>query len=164
MTQPKVVSVYAIPMVVLALALVVGAGYVHAQADPFLGTWKLDVEKSQYRPGPAPKSQVSVWTATGKAVKITTKGVGADGKPTSQDTTVRYDGKDYPTIGNPDYDTTSFRRIDPNTIQVTRKLDGKIVQAATIAVSADGKTRTITTNGTNALGQTINNMSVYERQ
>ena len=164
MNQPKVVPVYPIPTLVLALALIVGAAPVHTQADPFLGTWKLDVEKSQYRPGPAPKSQVSVWTVAGKSVKITTKGVGADGKPTSQDTTVRYDGKDYPTIGNPDYDTTSFKRVDPNTIQVTRKLDGKVVQTATIAVSPDGKTRTITTKGINALGQTINNLSVYERQ
>jgi outer membrane lipoprotein-sorting protein len=164
MNQPKVVTIDAVRVVVLALALVVAAVSVQAQADPFIGTWRLNLEKSQYSPGPPPRAQVSLWAPKGKGVKITTTGIGADGKPTSQDTTAQYDGKDYPTIGNPDYDTASFKRIDANTLQVIRKRDGTVVQTATFAVSTDGKTRTITTKGTNVLGQTINNVSVYERQ
>jgi len=164
MNQPKVVTIDAIRAVVLALALVAVAVSVQAQADPFIGTWRLDVEKSRYSPGPAPKSQVSVWAPKGKGVKITTTGIGADGKATSQDTTAQYDGKDYPTIGNPDYDTAAFKRIDTYTLQVIRKRDGTVVQTATFVVSTDGKTRTITTKGTNVLGQAINNVSVYERQ
>ena len=153
MNRPKVLAILALVAVSL-----------QAQTDPFIGTWKLNVEKSHYSPGPAPKSQVSVWALKGKGVRITTTGIGADGKPTSQDTTAQYDGKDYPTIGNPDYDTTSFKRIDANTLQLIRKQDGRVVQNATIAVSQDGTTRTITTLGTNAAGKPINNVSVYERQ
>ena len=38
-----------------------------AQApDPFVGTWKLDVAKSTYKPGPAPKSLTVVIEAAGK--------------------------------------------------------------------------------------------------
>jgi len=164
MNRPKVLTIPAIPVLAVVLASLVAAVSIQAQADPFIGTWRLNVEKSQYSPGPPPRSQVSVWALTAKGVKITTTGIGADGKPTSQDTTARFDGKDHPTIGNPDYDTASFKRIDANTLQVTRRRDGKVAQTATFVVSTDGKTRTITTKGTNVLGQTINNVSVYERQ
>jgi hypothetical protein len=42
------------------------AGMVLAQGEPFAGTWKLDVAKSKYDPGPAPKSQTRTWDASGK--------------------------------------------------------------------------------------------------
>jgi len=165
MNRPNVFVVEAARVLVLVLALVGAVAWsLHAQADPFIGTWKLNVEKSQYSPGPEPKSQTSVYTVAGKGVRIRTTGIGADGKPTSQDTTANYDGKDYPTIGNPDYDTTSFKRVDAYTVLIVRRMDGKVVQTATNVVSKDGKTRTVTTKGTNAKGQAISNASVYDRQ
>jgi hypothetical protein len=38
------------------------------------------------------------------------------------------------------------------------------VQTGTIVVSADGKTRTVTVDGTNSAGATVHNVSVYDRK
>ena len=57
-------------------ALVLGVG---AQApDPLVGTWKLDVAKSTYKPGPAPKSATVVIDAAGKGIKVAVDAVMAE--------------------------------------------------------------------------------------
>jgi hypothetical protein len=135
-----------------------------AQGDPHVGTWVLNVAKSKYTPGPPPKEQTSVYSASGQGIKVTTKGTSADGKPTATDYTANFDGKDYPVTGNPDWDALSVKRVDSHTIEFTRKKAGKTVQTATSVVSKDGKTRTVTTAGVNAQGQKINTVGVYEKK
>jgi hypothetical protein len=135
-----------------------------AQGDPFVGTWVLNVAKSKYVPGPAPKDQTVIYEAAGQGVKVTAKGTDGTGKPTTTTYTANYDGKDYPVTGNPDWDMTSLKRVDPNTAEFTRKRAGKVVQTGTNVVSKDGKTRTTTTTGVNAQGQKINNVAVYEKK
>jgi len=149
---------------VLALCLVaMFPSSVLAQADSFLGTWTLNVAKSKYSPGPPPKAQTSTYEASGQGVKVTVKGTGADGKPLTTEFTANYDGKDHPVTGNADYDAQSWKRIDANTVEFTRKKGGKVVQTGTNVVSKDGKTRTVTTKGTNAQGQQISNVAIYEK-
>ena len=135
-----------------------------AQTDPHVGTWILNVAKSKYTPGPAPKEQTSVYAMAGQGIKVSTKGVGADGKPTMLDFTAMFDGKDHPATGNPDFDSTMMKRVDSHSLEFTRKKGGKVVQTATSVVSKDGKTRTVTTTGMNAAGQKINNVGVYEKK
>jgi hypothetical protein len=147
-----------------AIAITAIPATADAQADPHSGTWVLNVAKSKYTPGPPPKEQTSVYTVDSKSVKVATKGTSADGKSTATDFTAAIDGKDYPVTGNPDYDAVAVRRVDSQTIEFTRKLGGKIVQTATSVVSKDGKTRTINSSGTNAQGQKINNVGVYEKK
>ena len=147
-----------------AMAITAIPATADAQADPHSGTWVLNVAKSKYTPGPPPKEQSSVYTVDSKSVKVATKGTSADGKATVSDFTAAFDGKDYPVKGNPDWDGVAVRRVDSQTIEFTRKLGGKIVQTATSVVSKDGKTRTISSSGTNAQGQKINNVGVYEKK
>jgi len=65
----------------LAVVLGVNVTNVSAQAsDPRVGTWKLNVAKSKYNPGPAPQSQTLKVEASGKGEKVTSEVVGADGK------------------------------------------------------------------------------------
>ena len=135
-----------------------------AQSDPFVGTWVLNVAKSTYTPGPPPKNQTSIYEAAGQGVKVTTKGTGADGQPTSTQFTANYDGKDSPVTGNPDWDATALKRIDTYTVEFTRKRAGKVVQTGSNVVSKDGKTRTVTTKGVDAKGRQINNIAVYEKK
>ncbi len=135
-----------------------------AQGDPHIGTWVLDVAKSKYTPGPVPKSQTSVYSAAGQGLKVATTGVDAAGKPTSTEFSVTFDGKDAPAKGSPDWDSSSAKRIDSNTIEFTRKKGGKVVQTATSALAKDGKTRTVTTTGVNAQGQKVNNVALYVRK
>src|SRR5262245_36012520 len=102
-----------------------------AQTDPFIGTWKLNLAKSKYSPVPPPKSQTITYEAVGQGVKYTAKGTDAEGKPINLQITFNYDGKDYPITGSPDFDTVALKRIDANTVEITRKKAGKVVSTGT---------------------------------
>jgi len=134
-----------------------------ARANPMTGTWKLKRAKSKYDPGPAPKKLTSTYEETDQGLTVTSQIVDADGKSRTVHYSAKFDGKDYPLTGSPDYDAVAAKRIDRRTIEVTRKLGGKVVQTARYAVSKSGKKITLTATGTNAKGQKINNVTVLER-
>ena len=116
-------------------------------ADNWLGTWNLDLAKSKYSPGPAPKSLTLKFEATASGIKFTGDGVDADGKPTHSVFLSKFDGKDVPYEGNPDADMASPNKIDDNSYENTWKKGGKATTMAKAVVSADGKTMTITQTG-----------------
>jgi hypothetical protein len=152
-------------VVTLGVVLGVGLGRVAAQAsNPRLGTWQLNVEKSQYNPGPAPQRVTMTIEAAGEGEKATTEGVNAAGAPTRTEYTAQYDGKDSPLTGSQNADTVSLKRIDARTLERTDKKGDKVVATSTRVVSEDGKTMTVTTTGTNAQGQAMNNVTVWEKQ
>ncbi len=134
-------------------------------ADNNLGTWKLNLAKSKYAAGEAPKSQtlkIEAWGGDG--IKYAADGIGPDGKPTHAEFQAKYDGKEYAFKGNPNADMISYKRIDANTLQASLKLKGKATITAKAEVSKDGKTRTVTQTGTDAQGKPVNIVSVYEKQ
>lgn len=137
---------------------------VFAQADPHVGTWVLDVNRSKYTPGPPPRAQTSIYALERDVWKVTTKGTGMLGQPTSTEFSVGLDGKDYPVRGNPDWDMVSVKRTDSHTLEFTRKKGGKVVQSATSVVAKDGKTRTVTSTGVNARGDKVNTVALYTRK
>ena len=148
-----------------ACVLVLGVVSLSAQTDPAVGTWKFNPAKSKYDPGPAPKSTTAVITSAGEGrLKVSAKGEAADGSPIGVEYTVATDRKDVPVKGSPAYDTLSSARLDPNTTQQTRKKGGKVVQTATVAISTDGRTLTVTTTGTDERGRKISTVAVYEKQ
>jgi hypothetical protein len=133
-------------------------------ADPAIGTWKLNVAKSKYSPGPAPKSATATYEENGDGIKRTGESVDADGKTTSMAYSARYDGKDYPVTGSDAFDAITLKRINDSTNQATLKKSGKVVTTARRTVSADGKMMTLTIAGTNAKGQKMKNTAIYEKQ
>lgn len=136
-----------------------------AQSDPQVGVWKLNVAKSQYSPGPAPKSATTTIEAAGAGTKVMVDQELADGTKRHWMFTANYDGKDSPVTGNnPDADMVARTRTNATTVQTIAKKGGKVTTTQTSEVSADGKTRTVTTKGVNAAGQAVNNVAVYERQ
>ena len=148
-----------------ALAILAPAGSLSPQTtDPLIGTWKLNVAKSKYNPGPLPKTVTVTFEMVGPGVKVSIKGVDAQGNPIETQYTANYDGKDYPVTGSPDYDTVSLKRIDARTVASTRKKGGKVVQTLALVLAKDGKLFTGTTKGANAKGQRINNVAVLEKQ
>jgi hypothetical protein len=56
-----------------------------AQSNPLIGTWKIDLAKSKYSPGPAPRSGSTTFEAVGQVLKITAENTDAQGKPTKVD-------------------------------------------------------------------------------
>ena len=143
--------------IVLTLALcLVGVPMGFAQ-DAFMGVWKLKEAKSEFSPG-APKNTTVVYEAEGDKVKVTVDSVSSDGKPTHNEWTGKFDGKDNPVKGNnPDADTMAFSKIDARTYEAISKKGGKTTLTARIAVAADGKTRITTQTGKDGQGQTVNN-------
>lgn len=132
--------------------------------DPIIGTWVLNVAKSKFSPGPAPKSETRTYVVAGKEIKATSTGVGADGKPTAGEWMIVTDGRDTPLTGNPDADVLSLKQIDAFSTQFTLKKAGKVVITGTRAISKDGKVMTITNKGTNAKGQTVDDVLVFEKR
>ena len=149
---------------VLALLVAFSTSFGLAQSDPHNGTWTLDVAKSKYSPGPAPKSQTTVYTVTAQSIKMSSTQVTGAGANQTTEFTASFDGKDAPVKGNADYDSTTAKRVNANTIEFTRKKGGKVVQTATSVVAADGKTRTTTTTGVNAAGQKVNNVALFVKK
>jgi hypothetical protein len=133
-------------------------------ADAAMGTWKLNVSKSKYAPGPPPKSATVKYQASEGGYKRTGESVEADGKKTGFEYTARYDGKDYPVTGSELFDAIAVKRIDDNTVEATLKKGGNVVSSAKRVVSKDGKVMTITISGTNAKGEKTNNVAVYDKQ
>jgi hypothetical protein len=141
------------------------AGTLLAQADPQVGTWKLNLAKSKYSPGPAPKSATTKMEAAGAGTKVIVDQPQADGTVRHWEYTSNYDGKDVAVTGNnPDADMIARTRVNANTVRMVSKKNGRVTTTQTSTVSSDGKTRTVTTTGTNAAGQTVNNVAVYEKQ
>jgi hypothetical protein len=148
---------------VLAIAVTMLPRVALAQSE-LIGTWKLNVEKSKFNPGPAPKSSV-LNEAAGEATKVTNEGVNAQGNPTkSVFGPFANDGKPSPVTGVPDFNESTYKKVNDTTVEFVRLKDGKEVQRGTRVVSTDGKTLTFTTKGVNASGQQIDNVAVYEKQ
>jgi hypothetical protein len=147
-----------------AVATSLAATGLSAQAaDPASGTWELNLAKSKFSPGPAPKSLTRTYEVTGGVIKYSLNGTDADGKPTSMQYTAKSDGKDYPVTGSKDFDAISLRQVDASTMEATLKKGGKAVQTSTRVLSKDGKTLTLTTKGTNAKGQKVDNLMVFDK-
>ena len=132
-------------------------------ADPQTGTWKLNEAKSKFTPG-ITKNTMVVYEASGDQVKVTTNGVDAKGQPTHSQWTGRFDGKNYPVTGDPNSDARSYKNINDRTLELAIWNHGRVTGTGRIVVSADGKSRTVTTRGTTAKGKSFNNTAVFDKQ
>ena len=150
----------------LVLGLMV-FGFVGAAsaADVYTGTWKLNVAKSKYSPGPAPKAFIVVVAEKGADLAITSSGTDGAGKPISTKYTFPMKGgpivytEGAPAAGI----TVAIKRPNANTIEGTSTLNGKEVTSTSAVMAADGKSFTRTVKGTNAEGKPVSNTEVYEK-
>ena len=132
-------------------------------ADPVLGIWNLNVAKSNYRPGPAPKSQTRIYEEHPEGIKVTIKTVHADGKSTSVEHPVNYDGKEHPVTGSSQTDAIALEKVDEYTSEATLKHAGKVIGTNRRSISRDGRTMTIDYEGTDQRGA-VKNKAVYDKQ
>src|SRR4030095_15576325 len=150
--------------VLVGCALVVVATAVLSQitpaqsADPWMGTWQVNVAKSKYSPGPAPKSGTHKWEpASGGGFKHSIDAIDAQGQSTHTEVVAKFDGKDYAIKGGQASATRAYKRIDDRTFEATAKIDGKVTITIREVLAPDGKTKTATLSGKNAQGQAVNN-------
>jgi len=147
----------------LTLALCFLAGAACFASDTQMGTWKLNEAKSKIAAGVA-KNNTVVYAAAGDSIKVTIDGSAADGTATHNEWTGKFDGKDYPSTGNPAEDTRSIKQLDDRTLHVISKKGGKVVLTAHVVVAADGKSRTVTVNGSDAQGKKYTRTEVFDKQ
>jgi hypothetical protein len=132
--------------------------------DLVLGTWVLNVAKSTYSPGPAPKSQTRVYEQHGQGIKASVHTVYADGHSTSIQYVAAYDSIEYPVTGSPASNGIALKKIDAFTAEVTIMHAGKAVGMARRVISRDGKTMTITYQGQWSDKPDSHNVAVYEKE
>jgi hypothetical protein len=128
-----------------------------------MGTWKLNEAKSKISHG-APKNTMVVYEAAGENVRVVIDGIGSDGRPMHSEWTGKFDSKDYSVIGDPNSDARSLTKIDDRTLGFNAKKNGKTILSGRIVVSADGKSRTVTSSGADSNGKTISSLAVYDKQ
>ena len=133
-------------------------------ADNWLGTWKLNVAKSKFSPGPAPQGRTLKFEWTADGIQQSADTVTSDGSPVHSGYTSKFDGVDVPWTGNPDADMASAKKIDDNSYANTWKKNGKTTIQVKAVVSKDGKTLTGFQTGVNEKGQKVKNVEVYDRQ
>ena len=146
----------------VATALSVMAAAACFGASPQMGTWKLNEAKSKLAPGMG-KNTTVVYAERGDKIKITVEGVDKDGKPTHSVWIGKFDGKAYPTKGNLSWNSAAYKVVNDRPNEITTMKDGKIAWTGTITVSADGKSRTVTLNGTDADGKKFKGKAVYDK-
>jgi hypothetical protein len=149
--------------IVLSLALSFAAGAVCFAASPQMGIWKLNEVKSKFALGAA-KNQTVVYAAAGDKVKVTVDGIDGAGNPAHNEWTGKFDGKTYPVTGDLTSDARSYKKVNDRTLLLTVKKRGKVTASGRIVVSADGKSRTVTTSGTDAKGIKFKNTAVYDKR
>jgi len=149
--------------ILVSLAVLFIGAVVCFAADANMGTWKLNEAKSKFGAG-ATKNTTVVYEAAGDMVKVTVDGIDSDGKPVHSEWTGKFDGKDYPVTADATSDARSYKKVDDHTMQLTVKKDGKVTVTGRIVVAADGKSRTVTTSGTNSKGAKVTTTAVYDKQ
>jgi len=149
-------------IIVTLMLCFAGAAMCHA-SDVMMGTWKLNEAKSKIQPG-MPKNSTVVYEAVGDKVKITIDGADSDGKPTHNEWTGKFDGKDYPVTGDPSSDMRSLKRVNDRTLTLVVKKNGKATITGRVVVSKDGKSRTVTTTTTDPKGKKVTSTTIYDKQ
>lgn len=148
---------------VVAVALSFTAAAACFAANPHIGTWKLNEAKSKLPPGMGKNTMVTYAEQKDK-INVTVDGVDKDGKPTHSVWVGKFDGKAYPVKGNLPYNSVAYKVVNGRTNDITTMKDGKMVWTGRIAVAADGKSRTVTINGTDAGGKKFKGTAVYDKE
>jgi hypothetical protein len=135
-----------------------------AQSSPVIGTWKLNLDKSKYNPGPPLRSATLNYTQDGQNIRSTAQVIDGQGNSATVVFLHIYDGQPHPTTGSADYDASAYTRVDANTIIISRLKAGKLVSVGTGVVSQDGKTFTVTETGIDANGRPDSSILVLDKQ
>ena len=149
----------ALGAVAILVAVVVHAnvvGQTVTDQEPRIGTWRLNLEKSQFAAGTVPQMQVRrLQSRPDGFVVFTQVGLDAEGNPTFIQTTYKFDGKPYS-----EYTQTTlaefaamrttpnmniYRLVDAYTVEIDRlDASGRVTATSKQSMSRDGRTLTVT--------------------
>lgn len=153
---------------IATLATLVLSTTAWAQTEPLIGTWKLNLSKSKYDPGPPPQSSLNKYESAPSGqdgIVLTVDSVNARGERSQgQPSTYLFDGKEYAVTGQAAYDAVIQKRVDRHTTLRMQMKAGKLVNFLWRAVSPDGKTMTLKQIGIDEQGKPYSNIQIYDKQ
>lgn len=129
-----------------AFLLALAAIALQATDPPYAGTWKLNVDKSNF----GETTLTYAKTLSGQ-MQFSSHG---------QSYMLRMDGRDYPSVLGR---TAAWKQIDANMWQTITKQNGKVIFTETTTLSPDGNTLTIMMKGAKPAGGTFEQTMVLER-
>jgi hypothetical protein len=132
-------------------------------ADPFVGTWAMDVAKSSYPRGTCPKQMVIVMEPTENGIHYRSKTIYPNGSVSSAEYTAGYDGKQVPVKGTGVMMPVALRRVGARTVVATYTRWLQVAATSRRVVSPTGRTMTITTSFTDESGKKLTTVGVYEK-
>jgi hypothetical protein len=133
-------------------------------ADPFAGTWKLNVQKSRYPRGLCPKSMVIVMEPAGDGVHYRSQTAYANGNTTTAEYTAAYQGKEAIVMGYTGLLLpVSLKRLDGYTVLANYKRGTQVVARSRRVVSRDGLVMTITTTSPDKSGKDVTTVGVFDK-
>ena len=142
------------------LVAVVGHASIGGQTvtvqEPRIGTWKLNLDKSQFAAGTSPQMQVRrLQSRRDGFVTFTQVGLDAEGNPTFIQTTYKFDGKPYSEYTQTNLAEVAamgtkpnmniYRLVDAYTVEIDRlDASGRVTATSKQSMSRDGRTLTVT--------------------
>jgi hypothetical protein len=136
-------------------------------ADPFAGTWKLNLARSKYGGPMKPMKEETISILEQGDQRVDTiNGVRADGSPYSTKSTLTNTGGEAKIVGLPAGTSLVLakRKADSRTMDWTITLPSRMMVSEHDVVSTDGKTWTSTLKGADDQGKPFETVIVYDRQ
>lgn len=146
-----------------AITACIVTGALLAADSPFVGSWKMNPEKSKVGESGIGQTAVQV-EAIPNGLKSTISGVNAKGDPTNFSYEATFDGKPGAVTGYPNVDTVSLHQVNPHSIKATGTKGDKLVYTDHRTVSKDGKTMTIERDAVTPEGKKYHATLVFDRQ
>jgi hypothetical protein len=144
--------------------VVLGFAATLSAADSFVGTWKMNPNKTVFKNGTSPFQQTVTITETGSNLNVKVAGTAVNGEKISVSYTVPVTGGPGKIVESSEYDGISGNRIGPNEREMTYMKGGKAIYTTHSVVSTDGNTLSVASKGVNPLGDTVEGTVVYDKQ
>jgi len=152
-----------IRIAVIGFVLLLLSTAVQAADNPLMGTWRLNLAKSEFYPGPPPQYHINIYSQNGaNGVKYTSNRANAQGEASRIEFTAAFDDKDYSITGD-DRGSIAITRTSERAFLARYRSGGKVTQIKAWIVSDDGKTLTILSTGASN-GEPFNNIVVFDKQ
>jgi hypothetical protein len=149
-----------LPLAALLIAAPVIAVGQAGHVTPFTGTWKLNLSKSSFEPGPAFRSFTLTFTPDGtRHLEV----IGADGR--ALEVSVPWSaGKEVPVTATGGMEgATATSSIRGRKFHDTWRQNGLVIEEVHGVVSADGLVLTIDVDGTDSQGRSFHNRLAFDR-
>ncbi len=152
----------------MAMTCALAAALLGAE-NPFLGTWTLNVEKSTFAPGKELKSFKVIFKSEGHQIRRIAEGIDGQGKPMNEGgpdgDLMIWDGKEHRVSkeGEPEV-VISAGPLVGRSVDVTVRIQGKVISRDHAVVSEDGQTTTTTQLQPDEKGDLVKSVLVFEKQ